>query len=229
MLDKEKENKRRNPFARSDFEGKDPIDLIPIAKKAERDRVWEKKNKAYSYRIPQRLRDEAIAVRESILSIASFDENGHLRMDRTTVDDVAKALIASALKKAKEETLTFAPARTGKMKLEWKEAEQGWEAPIVLKKVEKKKKKAPSKQIVLSYRWSPERHAEIEALAGEVHAVRHREDGTTKNNPHRFSVPPGEVVVRLLQRAITAYKERRLVLSSSPETVSQKVTGWAER
>ncbi len=217
---------RRNPFLQQG--SVEPIDLIPIAKKAERDRVWEKKNKAYSYRIPQRLRAEAIEVRESILSIASFDENGHLRMDRTTVDDVAKALIASALKKAKEETLTFAPTRTGKMKLEWKEAEQGWEAPIVLKKVEKKKKKAASKQIFLAYRWSPDQHTEIEALAGEIHAVRYREDGTTKNNPHRFSVPPGEVV-RLLQRSITAYKERRLILSSSPETVAQKVTGWAER
>ena len=229
MSDKEKKNKRRNPFAQFDFNGKDPIDLIPMAKKAERDRVWEKKNKAYSYRIPQRLRSEAIEVRESVLSIATYDEKGHLRMDRTTVDDVAKALIASALKKAKEETLTFTPTRTGKMKLEWKEAEQGWETPIVLKKAEKKRKKTASKQIVLSYRWSPEQHAEIEALAGEVHAVRLRDNGTIRNNPHRFSVPPGEVVVRLLQRSIKAYKERTLILSSSPETVAQKVTGWAER
>ena len=220
-------NQRRNPFSQQG--SVEPIDLIPIAKKAKRERTWEKKHKAYSYRIPQRLRDEAIEVRESILSIASFDENGHLRMDRTTVDDVARELLSYALKKAKEETLTFAPTRTGKMKLEWKEVEQGWEAPIVLKKVEKKKKKVPSKQIVLSYRWSPKQHAEIEALAGEVRAVRRRDNGKIKNNPHRFSVPPGEVAVRLLQRSITAYKERRLLLSSSPETMAQKITGWAER
>ena len=219
-------NQRRNPFLQGNVE---PIDLIPMAKKAERDRIWEKKNKAYSYRIPQRLRDEAIEIRESILSIATYDENGHLRMDRTTVDDVARELLSYALAKAKEETLTFAPTRTGKMKLEWKEAEQGWEPPIVLKKVAKKKKSVAPKQIVLSYRWSPEQHAEIEVLAGEVHAVRLRDDGSIKNNPHRFSVPPGEIVVRLLMRAVTAYKERKMVLSTRPETAAQKVTGWAER
>ena len=219
-------NQRRNPFLQGNVE---PIDLIPMAKKAERDRVWEKKNKAYSYRIPQRLRAEAIEVRESVLSIASFDENGHLRMDRTTVDDVARELLSYALAKSKEENLTFAPTRTGKMKLEWKEAEQGWKSPIVLKKVEKKKKKAPAKQFFLAYRWSSEQHAKIEALAGEVHAVRLRDDGSIKNNPHRFSVPPGEIVVRLLMRAVTAYKERKMVLSTRPETAAQKVTGWAER
>jgi hypothetical protein len=220
---------RRDPFARSGFEGKDPLDLIPVAKKAVRQRTWEKKNKTFSYRIPQRLQAEAIEVRESILSIAAYDEKGHLRMDQTTVDDVAKNLVAYALVKAKKENLTFSPTRQGKMKLEWEEAEQDWSPPIVLKKVEKKKRQTPVKQMFLGYRWSLEHHAEIEVLAGSTKDVHYRDDGSIVNNPHRFSVSPGEVIVRLLQRAITAYKERRLLLSSQPETVSQKVTGWVER
>ena len=224
-----KKDKRRNPFNRTDLEGKSPLDLIPTAKKVVRPRIWEKKNKAYSCRIPIRLTEEAIEVRENILSIATYDESGHLRMDQTTVDDIAKNLIAYALLKAQEENLTFAPTRQGKMKLQWEEAEQGWESPIALKKVEKKKKKDQPKQIFLAYRWLPEHHTEIEALAGATSDVRYRDDGSKVNNPHRFSVSPGEVVVRLLQRAITAYKERTLVLLSKPKTVAQKVTGWAER
>ena len=218
---------RRDPFNKSGYQGQSPLDLIPTAKKVERIRTWEKKNKAFSYRVPQRLRNEAVEVRESILSIASFDETGELRMDRTTVDDVASALIGHALMKAKEENLSFSPSRQGKMKLEWKEAERGWDAPISLKKVEKKKNKTAAKQIVLSYRWAEGYHAEIENLAGEIQPVRHRDDGSVVNNPHRFSTPPGEIVVRLLQRSITAYKDHKLLLTTRPETAAQKVTGWA--
>ena len=220
-------NQRRNPFSQQG--SVEPIDLIPIAKKTVRTRTWEAKNRAYSYKIPQRLRAEAIEVRESILSIATYDEKGHLRMDRTTVDDVAKALIDYASEKAREENLTFAPTRTGKMKLGWEEAEQGWESPIVLKKVEKKKRKSELKQVFLAYRWSASIHVEIEKLAGENRAIRYRDNGFIIPDPYRFSVPPGEVVVRLLMRAITAYKERKLVLTTRPKTAAQKVTGWAER
>ncbi|MBT3322872.1 MAG: hypothetical protein HN392_11375 [Anaerolineae bacterium] len=221
-------NQRRNPFGSLDG-AVEPIDLIPVARKVQRNRAWEKKNRAYSYKIPQRLRDLALEVRASILSIATYDEKGHSRMDRTTVDDVAKVLIAYSLKKAKDENLIFAPTRTGKMKLEWEEAEQGWESPIILKKVEKKRKKGQTKQIFLAYRWAESTHSEIEKLAGVNRDVRYRDDGSAIPDPYRFLVPSGEVVVRLLQRAIKAYEARRLVLSSQPETVEQRVIGWAER
>lgn len=223
----EKKNKRRDPFARSDFEGKDPLDLIPVAKKAQRDRTWEKKNKAYSYRIPARLTEEAIEVRESILSIAAFNEYGEQRMDRTTADDVAKNLLDFALKQAQKENLTFQPTRAGKMKLQWEEVEQSWDSPIILKKIPPKKNKQKAKQIVVSYRWGQEFHAQIEGLAGAVREVEYREDGNIKNDPHRFSVSPGEVVVRLLQRALKVYINRKMRLTSHPKTVAQKVTGWA--
>ena len=219
---------RNDPFAQANFQGQSPLDLIPIAKKVERVRTWEKKNKAYSYRIPQRLQAEAIEVRESILSIATYDEDGQSRLDRTTVDDVASALVAYALVKAKEENLTYTPTRTGKMKLLWEEAERGWDTLIVLKKVEKKKKKTAPKQTVLSYRWTARNHAEIENLAGAIKEIRYRDNGSIVNNPHRFSVSPGEIVVRLLQRAIAAYKERKLRLTIRPETAAQKVTGWVQ-
>ncbi len=221
--------KRKNPFERfgGSEEGQSPLDLIPTAKKVVRIRTWEKKNKAFSYRIPERLREAAIEVRESILSIATFDEDGNLRMDRTTVDDVASALIGYALAKAKEENLTFAPTRAGKMTLDWEEAEKGWKTPITLKKVPPRKRKAKPKQVFLGYRWDGKYHLEIEKLAGSVRPVVHREDGSKVNNPHRFSVPPGEIVVRLLQRAIKAYIARELRLATRPETAAQKITGWS--
>ena len=221
----------RNPFLDASKSGQalEPFQTISVAQPRERDRSWESKNRAFSYRIPQRLREEAIEVRESILSVATYDETGHPRLDRTTVDDVASAFIGYALAKAREENLTFAPTRQGKMKLEWEEAEQGWDSIIELKKVVKKKKQRKPKQLFLGYRWIPEHHVEIEVLAGATKEIRYRDDGSVINNPHRFSVSPGEVVVRLLQRAIIAYKERKLRLMTRPETTAQKVTGWASR
>jgi hypothetical protein len=221
----------RNPFLDASKSGQalEPFQTISVAQPRERDRSWESKNRPFSYRIPQRLREEAIEIRESILSIATYDEMGNPRLDRTTVDDVASAFIAYALKKAIEENLTFAPTRQGKMKLEWEEAEQGWDSVIELKKVVKNKKQKKPKQIVLSYRWTAENHAEIEKLAGKNKPVEYRDDGSIINNPHRFSVSPGEITVRLLQRATRSYKERKLRLMTSPETVAQKVTGWASR
>ena len=219
----------RNPFLDASKLGQalEPFQTISVAQPRERDRSWESKNRAFSYRIPQRLREEAIEIRESILSIATYDEMGNPRLDRTTVDDVASAFIAYALKKAIEENLTFAPTRQGKMKLEWEEAEQGWDSVIEFKKVVKKKKQQKPKQIFLGYRWTAKNHAEIEKLAGENRPIRFRDNGSIIPDPHRFSVPPGEVIVRLLQRAVMAYVERKLRLMTSPETVAQKVTGWA--
>jgi hypothetical protein len=221
----------RNPFLDASKSGQalEPFQTISVAQPRERDRSWESKNRAFSYRIPQRLREEAIEVRESILSVATYDEMGNPRLDRTTVDDVASAFIGYALAKASEENLTFAPTRQGKMKLEWEEAEQGWASIIEIKKVVKKKKQKKPKQIFLGYRWTSENHAEIEKLAGENRPTRFREDGSIIPDPHRFSVSPGEIIVRLLQRAIIAYKERNLRLMTRPETAAQKVTGWSSR
>ena len=218
----------RNPFLDASKSGQalEPFQTISVAQPRERDRSWESKNRAFSYRIPQRLREEAIEVRESILSVATYDETGHPRLDRTTVDDVASAFIGYALSKAREENLTFTPTRQGKMKLEWEEAEQGWASTIELKKVVKKKNQKKPKQIFLGYRWTAENHAEIEKLAGENRPLRFREDGSIIPDPHRFSVSPGEIIVRLLQRAIVAYKERKLRLMIRPETAAQKVAGW---
>ena len=219
----------RNPFLDASKSGQalEPFQTISVAQPRERDRSWESKNRAFSYRIPQRLREEAIEVRESILSVATYDETGHPRLDRTTVDDVASAFIGYALAKAREENLTFAPTRQGKMKLEWEEAEQGWTSIIELKKVVKKKKQKKQKQIVLSYRWTAENHADVEKLAGENRPVRFRDDGSIIPDPHRFSVSPGEIIVRLLQRSIRSYKEQKLRLATRPETAAQKVSGWA--
>ena len=226
-------SKRRDPFAHpaDSWDGaNDPLATIRMPEKKKRERRYEAENKTYVYRAPVGLDDEVFEIREKLKSIVAFDDTGNLRADRTTVDDVARVLVGYALDAAEKECLTFTPTKKGKMKLEWEDVEQGWEKvlPIELKKVAAKKKKIASPQVLLGYRWSEEVHAQIEVLAGKVREVETDATGRIKNNPHRYVVPIGEVVVRLLQRGISDYVNRKMRLISSQETVSQKVMGWTK-
>jgi len=225
-------SKRRNPFAQpaDPWDGaNDPLATIRMPEKKKRERKYEAENKACVYRIPENSQEEAQKIRANLKSIVANDESGNPRADRTTVDDVATVLMDYALTVADEEGLTFSPTRKGRMSLNWKKIEQGWASPepIELKKVSTKEKKATS-QMLLGYRWSSEIHARIEALAGVSCDVSLDENGRRINNPHRYQVPIGEVVVRLLQRGISDYVSRKIHLNSSQETVTQKVTGWAK-
>ena len=222
--------KRRDPFANQHASDNDPLHNIPIAKPYKReDRSWEKANKAFSCHIPVSLEDRAIAVRDAILWISQHDENGNLRSDQTTVDDVATTLIDYALAMAAKENITFRPTAKGKMTLSWNEAEAGWNSPIAIGEPVRKKKNVPSKTMVLSYRWTPEHQGQIEVLAGKTGEAEQKDDGTKKPNPYRFAVPIGEVIVVLLERAVSGYQSREMCLLSHPVSTAQTVDGWASK
>ncbi len=219
---------RRDPFANRPASNNDPLHNIPVAKPYKReDRSWEKANPSFSAWIPTRLMDRAIVIKNAILWISQHDENGELRSDRTTVDDVATTLIDYALAMAAKENITFRPTAKGKMTLSWNEAEAGWNSPIAIGEPVRKKKAALPKQVTLGYRWTPEHQVGIEKLAGEVRPVQYKDDGAIKRDPHRFAVPLGEIVVRLLQRAISDYQSRKMRLLSRPVSAAQTVDGWA--
>jgi len=217
-------SKRRNPFAQpaDPWNGaNDPLATIRMPEKKKRERKWEKENRAYTYGVSAQSNEAAHLIRDAILWISQHNENGELRQDRTTVDNVATVLIDYALQLAEKENLVFAPTRTGRMTIQWEEVEQGWESPIKIGTPIRKKKTPPKKTVFLAYRWPKKYHQRIEALSGKV-------PDTKKQNPHRYKVPIGEVVVRLLQRGIDDYKARKIHLTSSQESVTQKVAGWAK-
>lgn len=217
-----KKDKRRNPFARSSLDGKSPIDLIPVAKKNVRDRTWSKKHPTYVYLIPPHLQEVAQTIKAEIKSASQYDQNGQPRLDGTTDSDMATIFIDYALTMSKRENITFSPAPKGKMTLGWEEAEAGWE-PAKLPPPKPKKSKREGKKHHLAYRWTAEHHAAIQTLAGDT------APGTKSRSPHRYTVPIGEVVVRLLQRALKDYKARTMRPTFRPEVVRKEPTGWAER
>jgi hypothetical protein len=216
-----KKDKRRDPFARSNLEGKDPIDLIPVAKKTERDRTWSKKHPTYVYLIPSILSEVAQTIKTEIKSASQYDQNGQPRLDGTTDSDMATIFIDYALTMSKRENITFFPTPKGKMTLGWEEAEAGWE-PAKLPPPKPKKNKREKKHH-LAYRWTAEHHAAIQLLAGDT------APSSNSRSPHRYTVPIGEVVVRLLQRALRDYKAQTMHPTFRPEIVQKEPTGWAKK
>ena len=211
-------NQRRNPFLQGNVE---PIDLIPMAKKAVRRRDWSKNHPTFSYLIPLPLIDTAKILQGEVKSAAQFDQDGEPRLDGTTDSDMAAIFIDYALTMSKRESITFAPTPKGKMTLGWEEAEAGWE-PAKLPLPKPKKKTEKRERFYLGYRWMSEHHFAIQTLAGDT------APDTNSRSPHRYTVPIGEVVVRLLQRALKDYKARTMRPTFRPEVVRKEPTGWAK-
>ena len=206
-----------------------PLDLIPAVRPKKRGRQWEKRNRAWSYKIPRPLWDVAKQIRDDIYAIAQFREDGKPRGDSTTVDAVATALIDWALGFAEQDPSFLSPRtnphpRGRLMTLAWEEW-NGWprELPTPSRRTRRADKEAKDKVFVLTYRWPEELVQRIKLLAGKGL-------GTTNNaqkyNPLKYSVPVGEVVVKLLQRAIDDYKNGRMRLQL--HTVQQSISGWEQ-
>lgn len=206
------------------------LDLIPKTEpKKKRGRAWEKRNRAWSYKIPRPVWDAANQIRDDIHAIAQFREDGKPREDSTTVDDVATALIDYSLCLAEKDPSFLTPLpnphpRGRLMTLTWEE----WNAwpikiPAPHRKPRKADKEAKDKDLVLTYRWLEEHDQHIKLLAGKGHAATDH-----KNDPLKYAVPVGEVVVKLLQRAIDDYKNGRMRLRSQPSAVQQTISGWEQ-
>ncbi len=204
-----------------------PLDLIPLAEpKKKRGREWEKRNRAWSYKIPRPLWDAAKQIRDDICAIAQVREDGKPREDSTTVNDVAAALMDWALCLAEQDPSFLTPLpnphpRGRLMTLAYEE----WDSqPMELPTPKRKSKSAGDKKdFYIAYRWPEELDRRIKVLVGKGPAVTNH-----KNDPLKYAVPVGEGVVKLLQRAIDDYKNGRMRLRSQASTVHQTVSGWEQ-
>ena len=202
-----------------------PVDMIAAPKKKQRDRTWEMHNPACSYVVPRRLWTTAQQVRDNILSIVQHDEQGELREDRTTVNAVASALMDWALNRVEREPslLKFSPnpQSRGHMTVTCKEAD-GWEETPIQLPTPKQRERQSKEVHVLSYRWTNSNiDQRLRDLAGVDPNANHK-----KKSPFTYTVPIGEVVVRLLQLAIEDYKSRRMRLKVQQIAISQTAAGW---
>ena len=66
-----------------------PIDLIPAAELRHRNRGWDQQHRAWSYKIPDPLRQRALEIRDAITGIAQSGS--------ATTDEIAFAFISLAL------------------------------------------------------------------------------------------------------------------------------------
>ena len=196
---------------------------LNTAVESERDRSWELKHRACTYKIPRRLHAEALQVRNDILSITQFNENGQERKDGTTVDDVASVLIDYALHMVERDGVAFAPTPQGRLSIHWELPDTREPKTVTLKPPVRNPqyKSGEYRSMALAYRWPQDMDASIKMLAGPGNS-----SSTKKSNPHKHAVPVGEVVVRLLQRAITAYQQGNLCLVSGPVQARQTVHSW---
>jgi len=187
---------RRNALERLRNNAQDPISSIPLARGRKRsNRSWDRVHRGISYFVPAILNEQAKVVRASILALAQ----NHM----TNTSSVAAALIEFSLTHARQGKLVVEArpnANRRKMALTWEEVD-GWpqKIPQVVKRIVKDK----TKNIYLNYRWDRELDMQIKALAGEA-------------------ISPGEVVVFLLNYALAAHKQGRLMLKEEAIAVTKK-------
>jgi hypothetical protein len=201
-----------------------PLDLIRGPEAKPRGRDWERQNRAFSYIVPLPLHPLALQVREDILSIAQFDADGSPRTDGTTTDDIASVLMDRALYLVAQSPALLAPrlnphSRKGQMTVSWEAWDTWQKTPVQLKKPVRRQNKTEKKVLVLTFRWGREVDSRIKDLAGAGAPSEHAK------NPLKFSVPVGDLVVRLLQLAIEDYKAGNFKLKVELAAVS-KVTSW---
>ena len=188
---------RRNALDRLRQNARDPISSIPLAQARKRsNRSWDQIHRGASYFIPASLSEQAKDLRASILALA--------QNHATNTSTVAAALIAFSLAHVRQGRL-FIEARPNahrrKMALTWEEANG---RPRTIPQPAKRITKNGTKPIYLNYRWGRDVDMEIKALAGEA-------------------VSQGEVIVFLLNYALTAHRTGRLMLKEEPAVVTQKV------
>ncbi|MBI1793370.1 MAG: hypothetical protein HYR70_04175 [Chloroflexi bacterium] len=183
-----------------------PVDvtlMIPTAKQAKesrtgRDRKWEKKNPASSYRIPPDLHIQAKDIRSFIL------ERANDKM--TSASMIANAMMVYALAHVRDGSLTIEarpkPERR-KMALVLTEVNE-WprEKTAKIKAAPKIKAEAPS--LVITYRWSRDVNTQIKALAGDA-------------------ISEGEIVVFLLNFALQGYNSGKLQFKEETTRANQIV------
>jgi hypothetical protein len=172
---------------------------LQVARPRKRKRAWEREHRGRTFYVPIPLVDRAKAVRQAVLGLA--------QKHMTTADQVADALLSWAIAQvsAQEIALEARPTLRRKMSVRVVDA-NGW--PEGMEEPKAKGKKA--QELFLGYRLSPETNRQITSLSSNA-------------------IAPGEVVVVLLEHALSALQSGRVRLQSEPEVVRQKVTAWEFR
>lgn len=176
-----------------------PIMQLQVARPRKRKRAWEREHRGRTFYVPTPLVDRAKAVRQAVLGLA--------QKHMTTADQVADALLSWAIAQvaAQEIALEARPTLRRKMSVRVVDA-NGWPEEIE----EPKAKRKQSSYVRVTYRLSGETIARIISLSSSA-------------------IAPGEVIVVLLEHALSALQSGRVRLQSEPEVVRQKVTAWEFR
>jgi hypothetical protein len=190
-----------------------PLDLIPTARQVKKEKknekslekrkesraAFDRKYPCYPYHIPELVHEEAKAVRALVLGIA---QNKESNINVTEIEMTTKFVIWS-LEQVRKGTLSITgkpDCNRRKMTVVVEDNDNGWDiTPLDLKPG---KKKIPAKRLVFTYRFPPDVTAQINELAGPA-------------------LPKGEVLVRLLQHAVRAYKNRDVRIKTTPAEARQ--------
>jgi len=168
-----------------------PLDLIPRARRKKRRRAWERKHRGFSYKVPHDLVDRAREVRQAIAGLA--------QKHMTTADQLASALMTSALDAVQDGELTFhlRPNPQSRKMIVEVVREPGWKHDPP-----SPRRRGRKQTLVLTYRWPVEVHRRIQTLAGNARV--------------------GETVVVLLEAALARVREGRWSLRPRVIAVSQE-------
>ena len=189
------------PDRRPEESASDPhLSWLPTAEKRPRDRTWEQANPAMTFRgVPPELHT---AIKEVAKDL------------QVNVDDVARAFLEYSLRCYEMGRLRIEPVLHQKLTLfpegrraGWYEAEPGRGSPPVKTKKPSDKKNKPW-QFRVSYRLPPEFRQVLRRLRQQK------------------SVPVGELVTTLLDHALEAYHQGKLVLMPAAKDEPALQTQW---
>jgi hypothetical protein len=188
---------RRNALDRLRNQAQDPISSIPLAQERKRsNRSWDHLHRGISYFVPVFLSEPAKDTRASILALA--------QKHMTNTSTVAAALMDFSLTHVQQGKLVIEArphASRRKMALTWEEVES---PPQKIPRPLKRNGKEKAKNVYLNYRWGRELDAQVKSLAGE-------------------ELSPGEIVVFLLNYALTAHESGHLMLKAETLELTPKV------
>jgi hypothetical protein len=160
---------------------------------------FDKKFPCYPYHIPEHLHSDAKEIRALILGIA---QNREKQINVTEIDMTTK-LVSWSLEQVRKGKLLikgFPNIHSRKMTVVVEDAVDNWDkTPLELKPG---KKRTAARRLVFTYRFPSDVITQINSLAGDT-------------------LPKGEVLIRLLQYAVEAYKRRIIKIRPSTSEVRQ--------
>ena len=174
---------------------------LPVAQKQERKRAWEKAHPARRYLIPVTLRDEVVALAETLM------EN---------VDPLACVLFDYAEACHQRGTLKFQPRlnpQGRKHKLVWEEGDGTPTQSLPRRHRSERKADTVSRSLkgqTAAYRLGDERHKKLKLIA------------------ETYNLRLADVLAAFYRHSLQAYQEGVLKIRREPVVMQMQVKGWSE-